>query len=140
MYQSSGPRVAGATGPATATVSIQAPKLAPGRWEATLPIESGPFSGGGAPPSTVHVRVVPTGTCTVISSTGDPWLSPQAAYTPISLWPGEEGRIQVHITPRGAPGTVVRGVLYLLSRNHATNSNDELLSIPDTYIIGSKGA
>lgn|GEM_PF-2640501 len=141
MYQSSGPRVAGATGPSTATVSIQAPELAPGRWEASLPSELGPFPRGGAPPSTVHVRVVAHGQPfdrTVISSTGDPWLSPQAAYTPISLWPGEEGQIQVHITPRGAPGTVARGVLYLLSRNHTTNSNDELLAIPYTYTIGSK--
>lgn len=70
---------------------------------------------GGAPPSTVHIRVVAHGQPfdrTVISSTGDPWSSSQAAYTPMMLWPGEEGRIQVRITPRGAPDTVVQGVLY----------------------------
>jgi hypothetical protein len=44
--------------------------------------------------------------------------------------------VTVTITPSGAKGTVVSGVLYLDTVDAVTGSTDEIAAIPYTYTVG----
>jgi hypothetical protein len=140
VYQSSGPLLDPTSGFYATSISIHAAEVTPGVWS-TSPEEIGPFPNDGAPPSTVEVRATAYGQPfdrSVTSSTGDLWSPFTAAYHPTNISPGHEGIIRVRITPRGVPGTVVRGVLYVDTFDPNSAGGDELLAIPYTYTIGLK--
>jgi hypothetical protein len=140
VYQSSGPLLDPTSGFYATSISIHAAEVTPGVWS-TSPEEIGPFPNDGAPPSTVEVRATAYGQPfdrSVTSSTGDLWSPFTAAYHPTNISPGHEGIIRVRITPRGVPGTVVRGVLYVDTFDPNSAGGDELLAIPYTYTVGSK--
>ena len=123
------------------SVTVSDPIVAAQTWLA-LPSQIGPFP-----------RVAPTATVSfsatahtspfdaaVSSSTGDPLLaavqSPAPPSTPLQLTAGAAGHISVTVTPEGAKGTVVKGVLYIDSIDPVTGSSDELAAVPYTYTIG----
>jgi hypothetical protein len=138
IYHSSGPTLDPLLGEYAATVVVRAPEVAPGVWQ-TAPEELGPFGAGGAAPSTVDISAVATGEPfdrQVASTTGDLWSPFAAAYQPLTLSPGQIGIIRLRITPRGRPGTVVHGFLYVDTFNINSFSGDELVAIPYTYTIG----
>ncbi|MGH2388133.1 MAG: hypothetical protein ACRDIE_07995, partial [Chloroflexota bacterium] len=140
-YQSTGPLINAAGGDYAATITIQAPEVAPGPWE-TSPEQFGPFGNTGAPPGTVDVRAVAYGEPfdrQVTSTTGDPWSPFDQASPPPTTLPGMARVIEVRIIPRGAIGTVVRGYLYLDTLNTGTGAGDELAAIPYAYTIGKPG-
>jgi hypothetical protein len=122
-------------------VTVSDPIVAPQTWLA-LPSTIGPFPDTG-PTTTVnftataHTRPFDAA---VTSSTGDPLLatvqSPAPAATPVTIGSGGSSTITVTITPTGAKGTVVKGYLYVDSRDPVTGSTDELIAIPYTYKIG----
>jgi hypothetical protein len=100
----------------------------------------GPFS---APVSgTANVSMVATTNAfdsAVTSSTGDAWalsFNDQAAYTPLTLAPGQSGTITITITPNAPKGTVVSGFIAVDTFNKATSSGDEIINIPYTYRVG----
>ena len=134
-------REAGPSGTAPA-VTVSDPIVAPQTWLA-LPAVSGPFGDAGAPSvathftATVHTRAFDPA---VTSATGDPLLGYVAAdapaATPVTVAAGVNGSIAVTITPTGAPGTVVRGVLYLDTIDPVTGSTDEIAALPYAYTIG----
>jgi hypothetical protein len=79
------------------------------------------------------------------ADTGDFWptsINPATMFSPITLNPGQTATINVTIAPSGAPGTVVRGTLYVddfaseTPTNYlCTESGDELAALPYTYTI-----
>ncbi len=138
VYQSSGSVVNPVTGQYVATVSIQAPEVAPGQWE-TSPEQFGPFTDGGAPPATVDVQAVAYGEPfdrQVDTSTGDFWSPFVSGEPPLTLLPGAERVVGVRFTPRGTVGTVVRGHIYVDTISLNSGSGDELAAIPYAYTIG----
>ncbi len=152
------------TGNHSATVDTRAPEVVPGLWFA-IPAEVGPFSDSGPTPSTVATGAVVDAQqfdSAAVPSTGDGWnyltafntgVAPSASdnfYKPLTLGQGQQGTINIKITPGAAPGTVVHGFLYVDTFN--TNSapsrptgfpnlttylGDELVAIPYTYTVGS---
>jgi len=133
----SGSIVDPATGLYTAAVSVQAPEVAPTAWSA-LPAQLGPF-GASAPSSTVEVRATAIGEPfdqAVAVSTGNPFDPFSPPYKPLTLPPSFGDVISVRITPRGLPGTIVRGTLYVETFNLNSSSGDELAAIPYAYTVG----
>ena len=133
----SGSTIDPATGLYTAAVSVRAPEVAATAWFAT-PAQIGPFSVS-AQPSTVEVRANAIGEPfdqAVAVSTGNPYnpFSPQ--YKPVTLPPSFTDVLSARIIPRGLPGTVVRGTLYLETFNTNSTSGDELAAIPYAYTVG----
>jgi hypothetical protein len=122
-----------------AVAAFTSPEAAPGQeWIGIDP--TGPFP---APVSgTAHVTMVATTNAfdgAVTSSTGDAWalsFNDQAAYTPLTLAPGQSGTITVTITPNAPKGTVVSGFIAVDTFNKATSSGDEIINIPYTYTVG----
>jgi hypothetical protein len=55
--------------------------------------------------------------------------------TPLTLRPGQSGTIMVTITPTGAPGTVVRGDLFIDSFDFGLLQGDEITDLPYHYTI-----
>jgi hypothetical protein len=119
--------------------------VTPGFWGA-VPSEFGPYGAGGAPPGTATVSMVALAKAfdaAVTSSTGDFWLQSlnrSAPFSPASVGPGQTVTINVTITPSGAPGTVVSGVLYVSTLAagvppYFIESGDEVVEIPYTYMI-----
>ena len=140
VYQSSGPLLDPTTGVYSTLITIKAGEVTPGIWS-TSPAEIGPFPNAGAPASTVEVRALAYGQPfdrSVTSSTSDIWSPFSTEYHPEVISPGHEGIIRVRITPRGVPGTVVQGFLYVDTFDLNSTGGDELLAIPYTYTIGSK--
>ena len=109
------------------------------------PEEFGPYN---TPAPTGYVTATLTATTkafdpAVTSTTGDFWLTavnPSAPLNLLEVPPGQEGIIVVTITPKGVPGQVVSGTLYV---NHATlnvppyaaAAADEVYALPYTYTI-----
>jgi hypothetical protein len=65
-----------------------------------------------------------------------------AAYTPLTLAPGQSGTMHITITPTAPVGTVVHGFLYVDTASVAsgflvTGSGDEVVAIPYSYTVGS---
>jgi Subtilase family/Peptidase inhibitor I9 len=81
----------------------------------------------------------------VTSAPGDLWtasINPTAlaTFSPVLINPGQTGTIYVTITPSGAPGTVVRGTLYVDDfvsgvPPYLQVSGDELAAFPYAYTI-----
>ena len=138
IYQSSGSSVDPTSGDYVAVVTVRAPEVAPGLWQA-VPEQLGPFGTAGAAPSTVDVTASAIGQPfdrQVATSTGDIWSPFADRYRPLTLPSQHEGEIELRITPSGVPGTVVHGFLYLDTFNANSESGDELAAIPYTYTIG----
>ncbi|HEY6792085.1 MAG TPA: hypothetical protein VI365_32705, partial [Trebonia sp.] len=122
-----------------AVATFTTPEAAPGQeWIGIDP--QGPFS---APVSgTANVGMVATTNAfdsAITSSTGDAWalsFNAQAAYTPLTLAPGQSGTITITITPNAPRGTVVSGFIAVDTFNKATSSGDEIINIPYTYTVG----
>ena len=124
------------------SVTVSDRIVAPQTWLA-LPAVSGPFGDAGAPSvathfsATAHTRAFDPA---VTSATGDPLLAyvsaDAPAATPVTVAAGANGTIAVTITPTGAAGTVVHGVLYLDTVDAVTGSTDEVAALPYTYTVG----
>jgi hypothetical protein len=75
------------------------------------------------------------------SSTGDFWQQtvddgqPPSDYTPLTLKPGQTGKITVTITPAGKHGATVQGVLYVDDFSFETLTGNEQIAIPYSYKI-----
>ena len=73
------------------------------------------------------------------SSSGDVWQQTvddgqqPSDYSPLTLQPGQSGKITVTFTPRGRRGDKVRGVLYVDDFSFRTLTGNEQLAIPYSY-------
>jgi len=56
-------------------------------------------------------------------------------YTPLTLKPGQTGKITVTFTPTGKHGARVQGVLYVDDFSFETLTGNEQLAIPYSYKI-----
>jgi hypothetical protein len=132
-------------------------QLARGFW-GTFIQQIGPFSDAGAPAGTSTLTATaatqPLDT-TVSSPAGDPYApgftDSNPTGTPVVVSPGRSGRLTVTITPSGKAGTVVHGVIYLVTSpfngtgtlggaiagglGAVETSGDVLAAIPYTYTI-----
>jgi hypothetical protein len=115
-------------------------QVARGFW-GTFVQQIGPFSDAGAPAGTTTLTataVTQPLDPTVTSAAGDPYapgITGQAPTgTPVVVNPGASAGLKVTITPSGKSGTVVHGVVYLVTS--AINS----LGLVDGAIAGELGA
>jgi hypothetical protein len=115
-------------------------QVARGFW-GTFMQQIGPFTDAGAPAGTstlTATAVTQPLDPTVTSAAGDPYapgFTGQAPTgTPVTVAPGASGGIKVTITPTGKSGTVVHGVIYLVTS--ALNSTGTV----DGAIAGELGA
>jgi hypothetical protein len=73
------------------------------------------------------------------SSTGDIWRQTVEAdapdYTPVTLAPGQSGRITVTFTPQGKHGSKVKGTLYLDDFGLRLLTGNEQMAFPYSYQI-----
>jgi hypothetical protein len=75
------------------------------------------------------------------SSTGDVWQQtvddgqPPSDYSPLTLQPGQSGKITITFTPRGRRGDRIRGVLYVDDFGLRTLTGNEQLAIPYSYRV-----
>jgi hypothetical protein len=123
------------------SVTLTDPIVAPQTWLA-LPTGIGPFSDAGSPSVTnaftavAHTRPFDTD---LTSSSGDPLLADvdgsAPAATPVTVGVGDHGTITVTITPSGAKGTVVHGILYVDTWDAVTGSTNEVAALPYSYTI-----
>jgi hypothetical protein len=75
----------------------------------------------------------------VSSSTGDVWaqsVNANAPYSPLTLGPGQTGKITLRITPTAPKGKIVHGFVGIDTLNLATASGDELAELPYVYKVG----
>jgi hypothetical protein len=123
-----------------AVATVTDPEIAPTFWFA-LPEPKGPF-----PPDGVHGAMANVAALAntnpfdsaVASDTGDIWaasVDPNAPYAPLTLDPGQRGRITLTITPSASSGTVVRGFVAIDTFNLFTDSGDEVVLLPYTYTV-----
>jgi hypothetical protein len=109
------------------------------------PSECGPFSGP-APAGTATIAAAAQTKAfdsTVTSTTGDFWafsVNPTGSFSPITIQPGHSAQVSVIFTPSGAPGSKVRGNLYVdtLSDSippYKQESASEVTAIPYRYTI-----
>ena len=140
------PDLFGAPQPGDRAASTFAPggEVQPGYWVAG-PDQFGPYPHG-APDASVDLTLKATGKPfdpAVTVSTGDLWLSSVTAYSPfepVTIQPGRTGTIGITFRPRGRPGTVVRGYLYVddyvpAVPPYGQAAGDELVAIPYEYKI-----
>jgi hypothetical protein len=136
----------------TATGSFSAPDVPAGNWTVT-PFLVGPTGAKPAPNVTATVSMTATTAAfdpAVSAPTGDLWLgstNATAGFTPYVVNPGQSVSIPVTITPKGSPGAVVSGTVYLadsslisgavtyneLSGNYPEGS--DLAAFPYSYTI-----
>ena len=134
----------------TASASLTPPggTVTQGLWEAT-PSECGPYAAP-APAGTASLAMTAQSKAfdpAITSDTGDLWptsinAATFATFSPITLNPGETGTINVTITPSGASGTVVSGVLYVdvydvgvPTATYASPTGDEVAGLAYSYTI-----
>ncbi|MDH6125832.1 S8 family serine peptidase [Kitasatospora sp. GP82] len=124
--------------------------IVPGYWS-TYVQQIGPFSNAGAPSgtstitATAHTRAFDPA---ITSTTGDPFAAAvnasAPAATPVAVEPGEVGTVRISLTPSGAKGSTVSGVLYLVSapggvataNNSLGITGSILAAVPYSYTIG----
>ena len=138
----------GSTVGSTASGSFAADPIAQGLW-GIAPDVVGAYGVTGAPTEPVTTAMSVTTAAfdpTVTSPTGDLWLAAAnpaalAGLSPTIVGPGRTGSIPVTITPRGKPGTVVSGTLYVDDESSvlfdAFNSpnGDQVAALPYSYTI-----
>jgi hypothetical protein len=116
-----------------------------GLWFAA-PAEAGPFTGASAVNSTVSSSmnaVTQQFDITASPATGDFWrfsvgpLATTASYNLFVINPGQTRTITLTVKPTGAPGTVVRGTLYIddFADSLQFLSGSQLLALPYVYTI-----
>jgi hypothetical protein len=123
----------------TAIASLSADRVTQGLWSAAptpLGPTNGPVSGTATLAAVAHTKAFdPAAT----SSTGDLWSAanvlPSGDFAPLVLQPGRTGTITVTITPSGAKGTAVHGVLYVDTFSGFLFSGDEIAAIPYSYTV-----
>jgi hypothetical protein len=125
-----------------AAAAYSAREVANGPWF-LAPALRGPFDGPAQGTANVgmlaHTRSFDHATA---SSTGDIWQSAvddgqqPSDYTPLTLQPGQSGKITVTFTPGGKPGDRVRGVLYVDDFSLRTLTGNEQVAIPYSYSVG----
>ncbi len=139
IYQSSGPSIDRATGDYVASLTVQAPELASGAWQAE-PEQVGPFGNGGVGPSTFDVSATAIGQPfdrqVTTTTTDDIWSPFATRFRTVVIGPLHIRELDLRITPAGPPGHVVRGYIYLDTFNPNSISGDELAAIPYAYTIG----
>ena len=133
-------------------------QLARGLWGSFVQ-QIGPFTDAGAPAGTSALTATavtqPLDTA-VTSAAGDPYApgfaDTKPTGTPVVVNPGQSGSVRVTITPSAKAGTVVRGVIYLVTSpfngdnalagairgrlGAVDTSGDVLAAIPYTYTVG----
>jgi len=133
------PELYGAPQGLAAIATLSAVRVSQGLWSATptaLGPTNGPVTGTATYHATAHTKAFDS---TAKASTGDAWLfatNANAPFTPLVLQPGQSGTITVTVTPTGAAGTTVSGVLYVDTFSDAVLSGDELATFPYSYTIG----
>jgi hypothetical protein len=118
--------------------------VTPGIWFAA-PSECGPYSGPAPAGTATDALAVQTKGFdpTVTSSTGDLWLTsvdPATTISPVTISPGRTAEVNVTFTPTGAPGSVIRGTLYVDAVTddvppYGQLAASELAAIPYEYTI-----
>ncbi|MBO0820734.1 MAG: S8 family serine peptidase, partial [Nocardiopsaceae bacterium] len=138
----------GQTCSGTASLAYAPPggRVSPGVWEAG-PSECGPYAAPAPAGVALDAATVVTKAFdpAVTSKAGDPWTlsyNPSAAVKPVVIQPGHSATINVTITPSAAPGTVVKGTLYVDDLVTAVPpygqlSGDEVAALPYEYTVGS---
>ncbi|HEY7282419.1 MAG TPA: S8 family serine peptidase [Actinomycetota bacterium] len=133
-----GPDVLGLSFGNDSVAALGAPEVAPGFWFG-IPEARGPFTT--ATTGTVDLAAVADANrfdSAVSSTSGDLWkqsVDATAPWTPLGLAPGQTGTITVTITP-SASAHHVRGFIDVDTFNLASNSGDEVASIPYRYTVG----
>jgi Subtilase family/Peptidase inhibitor I9 len=130
----------------SASYSPRGGTVTQGLWGAT-PTECGPYT---APAVAGTATLAMTARSkafdpAVTSDTADLWpasINPAAPFAPITLNPGQTGTINVTITPSGASGTVVSGVLYVDTYDvgppiatYESPTGNEVAGLPYRYTI-----
>jgi hypothetical protein len=123
--------------------------VASGFWS-TYVQQIGPFGTAGAPAGTSTVTAsahTQAFDAALASSTGDPFAvavnATAPAATPVTVQPGASGSLQLTITPKGAKGSTVHGVLYLVTapagfptaNNQVGITGSVLAAIPYSYTV-----
>ncbi|MFC0434138.1 S8 family serine peptidase [Kutzneria buriramensis] len=134
------PEVYGQPRGTSATGSTAASEITQGQWLAVATVvgpTNATVTGSATLAAQVHAQAFDT---SATSDTGDLWrLGVDAGapnFTPTTLAPGQTATITVTITPTGAKGTTVSGVLYVDNFNGVLLSGDELAGVPYSYTIG----
>jgi hypothetical protein len=129
----------------TATDAVRSGSVTQGYW-VTYVQQIGPFSNAGAPSGTsllTATAVTQPFDSAVTSTVGDPYLPAVDATAdggaPVVIAPGATATIAVTITPTGAKGTVVSGILDLVTTPYGTRAfnttGDVVASLPYTYTV-----
>jgi hypothetical protein len=72
------------------------------------------------------------------ADSGDIWalsVDPNAQISPLSLFPGQTGKLTLVITPNAPRGTHVRGFIGVDTFNFDTLAGDELINISYEYTV-----
>jgi hypothetical protein len=135
------PDLLGQSSGTRAAASYSAAEVANGPWF-LAPAMRGPFDAAASGTANVgmlaHTKAFDH---TTQSSTGDIWQQtvddgqPPSDYSPLTLQPGQTGRITVTFTPQGRHGAKVQGVLYVDDFSFRTLTGNEQLAIPYSYTI-----
>ncbi len=133
------PSVLGTSSGNNAAAAYSAREVANGGW-ILAPALRGPFTGpakgAAATGMAVHTQAFDDA---VDSSTGDFWRltvdENPPDYTPLTLAPGQSGKITVTFNPQGRKGDKVSGVLYVDDFSLRTLTGNEQLAIPYSYRI-----
>ena len=133
-------------------------QLARGLWGSFVQ-QIGPFTDAGAPAGTSRLTATATTQpldAAVTSAAGDPYApgftDTAPTGTPVVVNPGQSGSVKVTITPWARAGTVVHGVIYVVTSpfngdntlagairgglGAVDTSGDVLAAIPYTYTVG----
>jgi len=117
-----------------------------GLWYA-VPSETGPFGTGGASAATATMSMsasTKTFDTSVNTAVGDFWrfgvqpLAASASYNLFVINPGQTRTITVTVKPAGAPGTVVKGMLYVDDFVDSMQflAGSQVAALPYAYTIG----
>jgi hypothetical protein len=133
------PEVYGVSQGLTAIASLNANRVSQGLWGAA-PTPIGPTNGPVTGTATLSAQVQTQAfDGAAASSTGDLWLAATQAdapgFAPLVLQPGQSGTITVTITPSGAKGAKVSGVLYVDTYSAYLFSGDDVAAVPYSYTI-----
>ena len=125
----------------SASAHFSTHEVTPGVWF-IAPGPIGPFSGP-APAGTVSTGMIAHTLgfdLDTSSSTGNIWqqtADPNApAFNPVTLAPGQQGKLTLTITPSGRKGRIVRGTLFVDVFSNALDLGGELVALPYAYTVG----
>ena len=136
------PDVLGVQQPDNRTVAqLRAEEIAPGFFVG-LPEAQGPFTATGVAPGTrvnlAGLALTNPFDSAIVADSGDVWaqsVNANAAYSPLTLAPGQTGKITLTITPAAESGTQVQGFVGVDTFNLDTDSGDELIDLPYAYTV-----